>query len=253
MPTKQFISTCKIACTLPFGASYLAAKYMHGLPMVDPEGRAYPVQMVKDIIREATSQVENFLFIKIVPQTVEEVQDFIEEEWRSWGFVKAHYNISSLIEVQGYIGVQKVLDLNIQNWTFKGRTIAFVPGATVLGNVVVGAGGNIILVRSGVRIIPNFWHLKYTTGIVTLPFDILNVIGKLAAIQMLAIMGDILLRIGVTNESLSIDGLSQSFGTTKSGTTGAYGARIQQYTNDLMQREIAQVKDAYRGITFEVV
>lgn len=61
-------------------------------------------------------------------------------------------------------------------------------------------------------------------------------------------LGDIVLgTAGVANMSLSLDGLSQSIGTTASATAAAYSARIIQYMKEIKE-SLSQLKGVYRGI-----
>jgi hypothetical protein len=105
--------------------------------------------------------------------------------------------------------------------------------------------------RSGVRVVPNFWHLVYTTGFKVIPYDLLGIIGKLSSIQLFAIIGDITIGAGIASESLSFDGFSQSISTNQ-GSNSLYGSRIKQYAEELEKFDLPNVKSHYRGITFEV-
>jgi len=94
---------------------------------------------------------------------------------------------------------------------------------------------------------PNYWKFKYVTGFDKLPMDLVNFIGKMAAVNIFAMLGDIVFGAGVQSRSLSIDGLSQSISTTKGGATSAYGARIAQYTTDLREA-LPKIRNNYTGI-----
>jgi hypothetical protein len=253
VPQLLFTLKYNVADGLVFSASTLISEYMHGIPLTDSSGRSYSVANIKQRIREVTVSVENFLFIKVVPVMLTERQDFIEEEWRSWASMKTGYRINQLISVKGKLAEQTVLELLPSMFTIKGRNLAFVPNGSTIGSLVIGVGGNLILLRAGSRIVPNFWEIVYTSGFTEIPLDILAVIGKLAAIQMFAVLGDLVLGAGIANQSLSIDGLSQSIGTTISAGNSAYSARIKQYTDELRLDNIPGIKDRYRGITFEVI
>jgi hypothetical protein len=226
---------------------------MHGIPLTDPSGRSYSTKNIKDKIRQITTQVENFLFIKVVPVTLTERQDFIEEEWRNWAFIKTGYLVNSLISVYGKLADQRVLELLPTMFTIKGRSLNFVPNASTVGSLVIGIGGNLVLLRAGTRLVPNFWEITYTSGFTEIPLDIIKVISKLSTIQVMAVLGDIVLGAGIASQNLSIDGLSQSIGTTITPGSSAYASRIKQYADELRLDDIPNIKDRYRGITFEVL
>jgi hypothetical protein len=79
------------------------------------------------------------------------------------------------------------------------------------------------------------YRLDYTVGFADsskIPADLRDVIGKSTACRLLNIIGDGLIA-GFSNMSLSMDGISESFGTTASATNAMYGARINQYLKEI--------------------
>jgi len=62
---------------------------------------------------------------------------------------------------------------------------------------------------------------------------LVDYIGMNASIQIFNILGDIVLGAGIASISLSIEGLSQSIGTTSSAENSAYSARIRMYLEQL--------------------
>ena len=51
----------------------------------------------------------------------------------------------------------------------------------------------------------------------------------------LNIAGDLIAGAGIATQSISIDGLSQSVGTTSSATNSGYGARVIQFNKELKE------------------
>lgn len=81
----------------------------------------------------------------------------------------------------------------------------------------------------------NAYRVDYTAGFEDaskVPWDLRDIIGKAAACRLLNIIGDGLIA-GFANMSLSLDGISESFGTTASATNAMYGARINQYLKEI--------------------
>lgn len=70
-------------------------------------------------------------------------------------------------------------------------------------------------------------------NVTTLPSDLKRVIGYLAAMLPLDIAGDLIGGAGIANFSVSMDGLSQSVGTTSSATNSGYGSRVIQFQKEL--------------------
>jgi hypothetical protein len=83
-----------------------------------------------------------------------------------------------------------------------------------------------------------------------MPMDVLNIVGKLASIGIFNVLGDIVLgTAAVANYSLSIDGLSQSIGTTNSAENSAFSARIINYQKEIKET-LAKIKNNVRGLNF---
>ena len=102
--------------------------------------------------------------------------------------------------------------------------------------------------------IPDYWRIQYITGwdIDDMPMDLLNIVGMLATFGPLNIAGDLVLGVaGVSSQSLSIDGLSQSIGTTASATSAAYSARLIQYKKDI-DSAVGRLKLVYDEVKFRV-
>ena len=81
------------------------------------------------------------------------------------------------------------------------------------------------------------YHIDYKTGYGNaelIPEDLRDIIGKIAALKMLNVIGDGLLA-GFSSSSLSLDGLSESFSSTQSATSAYYGARIKVYQDEIKE------------------
>lgn len=252
MPNLNLISRYKFATDLIMSPSTLVSEFLHGIPLTDQNGRNYPTEEIKNKILKAQKQIENYLEIKLVEQEVNEILDYNLVEWLNWGHLKLRYKCNSLVEVKGYLSNYEVVDFNTEMFVVNGRNVALVPGRALQSNLWVGRSGTFPVLRSGVSNVPNFWHIKHISGFNQIPLDILQAVGKLAVMQIMAILGDILLGAGIASESLSFDGFSQSIGTTQSAMYSAYSARINQYKDEL-KNELPHLKQYYRGIVFETV
>ena len=88
-----------------------------------------------------------------------------------------------------------------------------------------------------------FYSVDYEAGFETsddVPADLRHMIGKMAAISLLNVIGDGLMS-GFSSSSLSMDGVSESFSSTQSATSAYFGARIAVYQKEV-QEYIAQNK-----------
>jgi hypothetical protein len=98
--------------------------------------------------------------------------------------------------------------------------------------------------------VPNYWTVQYITGLPDYPYEILNIIGKMAAISLFNMIGDLMLgHPGLSSYSIGLDGLSQSISSTNSSSKSAFGARISQYTEEI-KTSVERLKRVYKGITF---
>ena len=80
-----------------------------------------------------------------------------------------------------------------------------------------------------------FYAVDYDVGFETsddVPVDLRQIIGELIAISLLNVIGDGLMS-GFSSSSLSMDGVSESFSSTQSPTSGYFGSRIMQYKKDI--------------------
>lgn len=80
-----------------------------------------------------------------------------------------------------------------------------------------------------------FYAVDYSAGYESsdeLPKDLRQMIGKVAAISLLNIIGDGLMS-GFSSSSLSMDGISESFSSTQSATSAYFGARIKVYQDEV--------------------
>lgn len=83
---------------------------------------------------------------------------------------------------------------------------------------------------------PNlFYAIDYEAGFEKsedVPIDLRQIVGKVAAISLLNIIGDGLMS-GFSSSSLSMDGISESFSSTQSATSAYFGARIKVYQDEV--------------------
>ena len=80
-----------------------------------------------------------------------------------------------------------------------------------------------------------FYAVDYDAGFENsdeVPADLRHMIGKMAAISLLNVIGDGLMS-GFSSSSLSMDGVSESFSSTQSATSAFFGARIAVYKDDV--------------------
>ena len=240
--------------------SEMQALYFYGITIQDRQGKDLEPRVWRHFLLAAQQEIEKYLGIKIKKQIIEENLDFYNDEWRSWGYLPTTYQVTKPFRLAGFLGTVKQLEYPTDWLTARKtndgetfyRRIFLVP---VQGGETATTGASILysgvlpsLGLNGWDKIPNYWTCTYCTGFDKIPEDLLDVIGKLAALGIFNIAGDIALgQAALANYSLSLDGLSQSVGTTNSATNAAFGARIGQYYKEIKD-SLEKLRGYYRGV-----
>lgn len=223
---------------------------------------------INNFIEQSVSYVERLLGIKIAKQVVLESRDLFMDDWRNWSYMNTNFPVKCAIALKGYIGSIHVVDYprpwisvkEVSSDTIPPRHMRIVPnreGVTYYNTLLYtnSWSATYSAFSSNGRQVPNYWKVCYITGWEPhlIPKELISVIGKLAAIQVLAVVSENQFKIpGVSGSSLSIDGLSQNISTAISGQTSTYTGRIRTYM-DLLIQELRNVEDLYRGILMEIL
>lgn len=232
--------------------------YFLGIPVTDSNGNPMADREIEFIIRAAQTEIENHLSLKFNRQVYEEDRDWNFDQWKAWGYIRTTFMVRQPISLQGFLNTTQQIDYPAEWLSAKTasdgikyhRTISLVPihgSANSLSNNVIYTGIAPYIGYFGNKEIPNYWKMSYLTGWETVPHDILDIIGKLAAINIFHQLGDLIVGAGIASKSIGVDGLSQSISTTSSATNAGYGARIIGYINDLKEK-LPQARQVYRGI-----
>lgn len=266
MPTLSFTIKNVKNTGLVINTKELLAFYFHGINLESRQGTELSEEAIEFYIVSATQEIEKYFDLKLIKEKIYEVGDYYRNEFNNKGFVKTIYPVNTPIALRGLLGDQEQIEYP-QQWLTsnhlqgegKNRQIVVVPNSN-LSDLVLGAavyGGTIIpylgLINS--QQIGAYFHKEYITGwdCDDIPQDLLNLIGKLAAIPIFNVLGDIVLgQAALASYTLSIDGLSQSINTTNSATNAAYGARIINYTKEINE-SVERLKGVYKGITFTAI
>lgn len=238
---------------------------MFGIPMCSNDGRKLSPTSISQHILSAQSLVENLFSIKLTKQVIEENRDFIRQEFMSWGYIKTMYPISYIDNLEGWINdvcqityPKEWLSIKRNSSVAIYRNIYLIPntgskeGAHMTNNSLIYNGISPHLGWFGQSYIPNYWRTRYVTGWDKIPADLFDFVAKLAAINVLAIIGDVLYGIGLTSISISLDGVSQNTPLTRSAQGGLFAGRIKTYI-DQMNEILPILKSKYRGIVFEIL
>jgi len=261
MPTLNLITKYKKNEGLIISAEEVLALYFYGVDIKSKDGSSLDQNTIETYIKSAQSEVEKYFDIKLFPELITETKDYYRDDYNNnFPFIRTSLPVRQILTLIGRInGIDQTrypeewLSARSSSDGTVYRQFSVVPNGSV-----VNADADVILTgvssNYGVRSypnIPNYWYCQYDTGfeIDNIPYDLLNMIGMLAAIPLLAIAGDLILGAGIASQSLSIDGLSQSISSTSSATNAGYGARIIEYRKSVDQTTKRLLR-YYKGITF---
>lgn len=250
----QIILVCnsvKDTATVIVSVEDLKKKYLFGIPL-EKDGSPMPDELFENFIDVATQQIEMLLNLKLRQAEITEQKDFRYDDWVQNSYVKASYPVVCPLSLDGFLGTTKQASYP-KNWLVSRKTsddklysriLYMVP--TYNGSV----GNQNSIITSGVvpnlnwfarkSHIPGYWTLKYITGWSAVPSEIVDAICKIATLQILAVISDMMMGSGssqvqgsgvgwgISSKSISIDGLSQSLSST-APQGGIFGARTKQY------------------------
>jgi len=170
----------------------------------------------------------------------EDPYDFDYKQWDNFGFIQLrHFPVISVDSLVWYSVVDgKIMDMLEANWLRlkkeTGQINLYPKGGMPYGPFSIYGP---FWSRATGRRYPGGFKIDYTTGYPTadyVPESLRAVIGKYATIKALAVVGDGLLA-GFSSQSISLDGLSESFSSTQSATSAYFGARIAEYQKEITE------------------
>lgn len=176
--------------------------------------------------------------------------DFDPDTWLNFGFLQLrHFPVITISRFE-LVGPTESPILDLLPWARLekdlGQLHAF-PRNQMLYGPFLGAYGTALLWQ--MKRYPQGIEVDYEAGFESasaIPNDLRDVIGKWAACKMLNITGDGILP-GFSSQSVSLDGLSESFSSTQSPTNAYFGARINQYIKEI-DEWLQRNKYKYGGI-----
>lgn len=241
----------------------LLALYFYGITIQSKDGSSISSETIRQQIKASQHEVEKFLEIRLEPKLITETLNYyVDDYWDRFPILKTGLPVATPLSLTGRL--QQIEQIVYpQEWLNSKRDsegkyckqISIVPtgsSATRSGIDILLTGMTAYVGLTNYKGIPFYFDTQYTTGYTykQLPFDILDLVGKFAAIKLFHIAGDIVLSTaGLSSVSLSVDGLSQNLATTASATSSAYSARIKGYLKDI-DDTLKRLKGYYKGINF---
>lgn len=168
-------------------------------------------------------------------------------------YVSINMPYKQLLRVEymyGALANERVLDIDMDwiQFSISNGLVQLVPYNAQVGFTYAGLIWNGTL--HSYNELPSFWRYSVVSGLRDVSPDLLDLIGKKAAMDALIMLG-LALRPGMGSVSLSRDGVSQSTSYI-TGKYGPYTPAIQMYA-DFLEKEIPRYRAQYRGTMTIVV
>lgn len=215
--------------------STLKSVFLFGIDLTDDSGTPYPDALFQFYIESAVQYLQDKLDITLFPTVItDERHDYKRRDFENYMWVQADQ-----IPIMSVEKVELVFPGNNKIIEFTGESIMVdkdsgsIEVYPALGAYAPAFYSGYHSFYGGANYLPQFMRLHYTAGFSKVPADLVEMVGMLASMGPLGIAGDLLGGAGIASQSISIDGLSQSFNTTSSATNSGYGSRILQYQKAL--------------------
>ena len=222
---------------------YIKDQYLFGIDLSDQEGNPLPDSLFAHYIDSAVDWLQNLLDIQISELEVSgEQHDYNRSDYQNWGYLQTFHNpVKEVKAVKMMYGNRPSVDIPL-DWIkldkLTGQLHIF-PSEGSAGSLIIGNTGLLAGVDENDK---------------TFPTALLQeAIYKRAACGILNVWGDLILGAGIASQSVSIDGVSQSIGTTQSAMFGGASARIESYTKDINEQILPSLKMKFSGIRMVVV
>lgn len=236
---------------------FLRDNYLFGVPLEDMYGNKMKEEMLQHYIRSAVQQTQRMLQIIIEPVDItSELHDYYQNDFLSWGYLQLHKRpIIEVSELAMFFGSSKMFEIPkewIRSYGVTGQ-IEMFPTQGSAGSLMLLQDGSFLPAILGMyQSAPQIWQVSYRAGMEDVPDDIVEYIMKRASVGILQVWGDLIIGAGIANQTISIDGLSQSIGTTQSPEFSGAGARIKNYSDDMRELE-KRLRDTYLGINLGIL
>lgn len=241
-----------------FTTEELIQNFLFGIDLSDSKGNPFPKALIISYINSAIAYAESLFDICLSKQEVDaEPHDYERSDYTNWGYVQLWKR--PILEVKSLrlmYGTRPAWEVPL-DWLKIDKNqgkIQMFPSSGSVTSMIIGASGAIYGLYNSWDYAPQMWEVDYVAGMDSnnLPAHLKELIYKKAVIGILQVWGDLILGAGIASSSISIDGLSQSIGTTQSAMYGGASARCEEYRKDI-EALIPVLRQKYGGIRMTVV
>lgn len=217
----------------------LIDNHFQGIDLATYDGTPFTRTFLASSINSAIDRAEQMFDICITPREIkDELHDFEGHNiFDSYQYTPLYRRPVRKVHSMVYkMGNQRILEVP-KSW---------IQLDSRVGDITIfptSTGANYIQPAFGAAV-PYFMHNSYMPMAISIdyeagmdkkdiPHTLLDWIYKYAAITIFEVWGDQIIGAGIASASISLDGLSQSIGTTQSAMYGGASARILEYRKDL--------------------
>lgn len=207
-----------------------------GIDLKTYDGDAFSRTFLVTALNSAIDTAEMTFDISLTTKEIEdEFHDIDQGYFNNYAYTPLNVRpVQEIHSVKYYFGNSKIMDVP-KNWIQKhsnSLTIFPISGAM---SAQFQTGGYFLPFMYNSNYLPSAITVSYRAGLKKeeIPTNLLEYIYKLAANSIFEVWGDQIIGAGIASASLSIDGLSQSTGTTQSAMYGGASARIKEYGEDI--------------------
>lgn len=231
--------------------------YLFGVDLSDTRGCPFPDSMFEHYIKSAVAWVERRLDIClkrcIFTDSDAERLDFYRQDY--YKYLRLQTNEFPIISVEAVKLVlpteQEVIDFD-PSWFQIDKPsgqLEIIPGRGQLSVITLGqTGAWLPLIYGWTDFIPHVFRVSYTAGFEPpIPSELVDLVGKVAAMGPLNVAGDLVVGAGIASQSMALDGISTAVSTTQSATASGYSARILEYRREIKET-LAFLRNYYKGI-----
>lgn len=243
----------------------LLATYFYGIQLQSNDGTSLSMDTIRFHIQAAQSEVEKYLEIFLNLKLIDQTIDYYRDDYLNClPIMKTKYPVKEALSLTGFLnGIEQIkypkqwLNTKKDSEGHYFKKIHVIPVGALMGasnnwqsTAVLLSGITAYIGMTALADISNYFQVQYVTGFEAknMPMDVVDLIGKYAAIRIFAIVGELVLGGGgISSISLGVDGLSQSLSSSKSASSSAYSARITQYTTEIKEY-LSKLKMFYKSM-----
>lgn len=251
----------------------LRSIYLYGIDTFDSNGNPLSDEAFQFFIDAAVAEIEGYLSVKLTKQVVQENRMYNREQFNVVGFVPTSFPVEKAFRLDGAINDIENIQFP-EGWlsekkssdgTFW-RRIAILPGnekvtsffSSTLPGFFPLQGYGYGSRSAGYALannIADYWKVTYVSPGYGKFKDIVEAVGKLAAISVLHVLGDNPPGVGsgIAQRSISIDGLSESISSTQSATSAGFTARLSRYWDEMQKTVLPNLKSRYGYLGMQIL